>query len=67
MGLKVKSFFHLLKFRLTTLVAISSVFGYAIAAGPLFVWWHLIAVAVGGIFVTGAANVLNQVIEKEYD
>lgn len=58
---------QLLKFRLTTLVAISSVFGYAIAAGPLFVWWHLIAVVVGGIFVTGAANVLNQVIEKEYD
>lgn len=58
---------QLLKLRLTTLVAISSVFGYAIAAGSSFVWWHLIAVGFGGLFVTGAANVLNQVIEKEYD
>lgn len=58
---------QLLKFRLTTLVAISSVFGYAIAAGSAFVWWHLIAIGLGGFLVTGAANVLNQVIEKEYD
>ncbi len=58
---------QLLKFRLTSLVAISSVFGYAIAAGSAFVWWHLLAIALGGLLVTGAANVLNQVIEKEYD
>lgn len=66
-ALKAKAFMQLLKFRLTSLVAISSVFGYAIAAGSAFVWWHLLAVALGGILVTGAANVLNQVIEKEYD
>jgi len=64
---KAKAFLQLLKFRLTVLVAISSVFGYAIAAGSSFVWLHLIAVGLGGLFVTGAANVLNQVIEKEYD
>lgn len=30
-------------------------------------WQALVTLAVGGTFVTGAANALNQVLEKEYD
>jgi protoheme IX farnesyltransferase len=65
--LKAKGLFQLLKFRLSSLVAISSVFGYAMAAGSAFVWWELLVIGFGGLMITGAANVLNQVIEKEYD
>ena len=64
---KAKGYSQLLKFRLSLLVAMSSVFGYAMAAGSAFTWWQLGLMGVGGLLITGAANALNQIIEKEYD
>ena len=64
---KLNSYVVLLKGRLTFLVAISAAFGYGMAAGASFSWFHLLAVTVGGFLVTGASNILNQVFEKEHD
>lgn len=58
----------MLKFRLTFFVAISSVFGYAMAgAGAGMIWWKLLLMWVGGMLITGSANVFNQIWEKDYD
>jgi protoheme IX farnesyltransferase len=57
----------LTKMRLTTMVVFSAVAGYLIAAGGVIHPVHLVLLAVGGFCVTGAANAINQVLEKEYD
>lgn len=63
--LKSRALVQLLKMRLSLLVALSSVFGYAMASGE---WsWGLLWIGIGGLLVTGASNVLNQIIEKDLD
>lgn len=57
----------LVKFRLTLLVLFSAVMSYAIAAGEAFSMSVVAVLCVGGFLVTGAANALNQVLEREYD
>lgn len=49
------------------LVAVSSVFGYALAAGAAFEPLLLVMMGLGGMAITGASNILNQVFEKSYD
>jgi len=64
---KLEDYKVLVKFRLNITVVLSSVLAYAVVAQSSF---NLIAVAilaVGGFLVTGAANALNQVLEKDYD
>lgn len=56
----------LTKFRLSATVVLSAVLAYLIAA-PLVDWNHLAAVFFGGFATTMAANVLNQVIERDHD
>ncbi|MCB0571327.1 MAG: heme o synthase [Phaeodactylibacter sp.] len=57
----------LVKFRLSMTVVFSSVMAYLIAdTGPVN-WVALAILASGGFLVTGAANALNQVLEKDYD
>ena len=57
----------LVKFRLTSFVVFSSAFAYLIAAGSNINWGIFIALSVGGFLVAGAANALNQILEREYD
>ena len=57
----------LVKFRLTLLVLFSAVMSYAIAIGSAFDWWIAAALCMGGFLVTGAANALNQVLERDCD
>ena len=58
---------ELVKFRLTLFVVISSIVGYLMALkGPLEVM-QLVFLACGGFLITGAANTLNQILEREYD
>jgi heme o synthase len=64
---KADAYLRLLKLRLSLLVALSAVFGYAMAAGTSATGWSLLWVGLGGLLVTGASNVLNQVFEKDYD
>lgn len=64
---KVRDLKMLVKFRLTTTVVFSSVMAYLIAAAAPINWLAIAILAAGGFLVTGAANALNQVLEKDYD
>ncbi|MFK7924762.1 MAG: heme o synthase [Bacteroidia bacterium] len=66
-GLKLKAFVELTKLRLTIFVAFSAVFGFAMAAGGLSTWTQLLIVGLAGMMITGGANALNQLFEKDLD
>ena len=57
----------LIKFKLSLMVLMSSVLGYLVVAGfqtsPLI----LALLTVGGFLTTAAANILNQVLERDFD
>jgi len=57
----------LVKFRLNLTVVFSSVMAYLIAAQGTVDWASVCLLGLGGFLVTGAANALNQVLEKDYD
>lgn len=57
----------LLKPRLTLTVVISAGFGYVFAANGNINYINLASLIFGGFVMTGAANILNQVIEKDSD
>ena len=63
---KAKAFFQLLKFRLAATVAFSSAIGYLLGVKELEVGKALL-VMLGGLLVTGAANTINQIFEKDLD
>ena len=63
----VTDFGLLVKFRLTLLVLFSAVMSYIIVAGSAFSWFDMFLLAAGGFLVTGSANTLNQVLERDYD
>ena len=65
---KVADYKLLVKLRLSLTVVFSSVLAYLIAlpAGSIN-WQGAALLALGGFLVTGAANALNQVLEKDYD
>ncbi len=64
---KLNDYAMLMKLRLTSVVVLSSVLGYLIAANGYWVSTDLTLLIIGGILVAGAANALNQVLEKDYD
>lgn len=64
---KVKALLELTKFKLNMLVTVSAIFGYAMAANEQFSWANLCLIFLGGFLITGGANGLNQVAEREYD
>ncbi|MCO6489356.1 MAG: heme o synthase [Phaeodactylibacter sp.] len=57
----------LVKFRLTMTVVFSSVMAFLIALSGPVNWLAVLILASGGFLVTGAANALNQVLERDYD
>ncbi len=57
----------LVKFRLSLMVVFSSIATYLIFAGDHFNYSNLFCLCVGGLFITFAANSLNQILEREYD
>lgn len=63
----VTDFGLLVKFKLTLLVLFSAVMSYAIVCGGNVEWTTMALLAFGGFMVTGAANALNQVLERDYD
>lgn len=66
MGHKVSAYFKLLKFRLSFTVAFSSAIGF-ILGRPVATYWEIALVMLGGLLVTGSANIINQIIEKDLD
>jgi len=68
-GLKqaVTDFGLLVKFKLTLLVLFSAVMSYAIVSGGNVTFAGMFLLTMGGFLITGAANALNQVLERDYD
>jgi len=64
---KVKAYMELLKFRLTLLVVFSGAIGYMLGLKSNIVASHFIVFLLGGFFITGGANIINQIIEIDLD
>jgi protoheme IX farnesyltransferase len=65
-GQKIKDYQALVKFRLALSVVFSACTAYVLGTDS-FSWQELCLLGLGGLFVTGSANTLNQVLEKETD
>lgn len=63
---KTSAYFQLLKFRLSATVSFSSAIGFLLAR-PDAQWFDTALVMLGGLLVTGSANIINQVLEKDLD
>jgi len=57
----------LVKFRLSTFVVFSSAVAYCVAAGSDFRLISFLLLVSGGFLITFAANILNEVLEADYD
>jgi protoheme IX farnesyltransferase len=64
---KIKDYGVLMKFRLSLTVVFSAVMAFLIASDTPMIWSDLWILFFGGLLTTGAANALNQVLEKDYD
>lgn len=64
---KLEDYVLLVKFKLSLVVVVSSVLGYLIVASGNVKFLDIILLSLGGLLVTGAANTLNQVLEKDFD
>jgi protoheme IX farnesyltransferase len=63
---QARAYFQLLKFRLSLTVAFSSAIGYMLGQRD-FSWTQALLVMLGGLLVTGSANIINQIHERELD
>jgi len=63
----LQDFELLVKFRLSTFVVFSSAVAYCIAAGSNFRIIPFLLLVVGGFLITFAANILNEILEADYD
>jgi protoheme IX farnesyltransferase len=64
---KIKDYLQLVKLSLSIMVVFSSVISYLLAPGVEFDWWRIFLLFAGGLLVTGSANTINQVVEKDTD
>lgn len=64
---KIEDYKTLTKFRLAMMVVFSAGIGFLLASSAGVNWTNFAILCLGGFFITGAANTLNQVFEREYD
>jgi len=64
---KAKDYFQLMKFNLTFMVVFSCVVGYLLVPGVEFNLVKVLLLFAGGLLVSGSANTINQVWEKNTD
>ena len=64
---KIKDYGQLLKPNLSFLVVFSSVIAYLLVPGIHFEFSKVVLLFAGGMLVTGAANAINQILEKDSD
>jgi protoheme IX farnesyltransferase len=64
---KIRQYIMLLKFRLSSLVVFSGAFGYLLADTSNFNWLSFAAFCLGSFLITGSANTINQIIERDLD
>jgi len=63
---KISGYLKLTKFRLGALVVFSAIVTYFTVATTIN-WYQVLALSLGGLLVTSAANGFNQIIEKDLD
>jgi protoheme IX farnesyltransferase len=66
LNVKTKAYIELLKLKLTLAVVFSGLFGYCLATNQIN-WWKVLILSIASISITGAANIINQIIEKDSD
>jgi len=67
-GNKLKDYLQLIKPSLSIMVVFSSVISYLLAPAVIAYDWEMIALLfIAGMLVTGSANAINQVVEKDTD
>jgi len=64
---KAKDYFTLIKFTLSFMVVFSTVISYLLAPNIDFDLLKVLLLFVAGMLVTGSANAINQILEKETD
>ncbi|MGN7719858.1 heme o synthase [Chitinophaga sp. 22620] len=64
---RVKDYFMMMKFTLTFMVVFSCVVAYLLVPGVEFDLVKVLLLFAGGILVSGSANIINQILEKETD
>lgn len=64
---RVKDYFMMMKFTLTFLVVFSCVVAYLLVPGVEFDLIKVLLLFTGGILVSGSANTINQILEKDTD
>lgn len=65
---KVKDYLQLIKLSLSIMVVFSSVISYMLAPKVVeYDWSMMLLLFIGGLLVTGSANAINQVVEKNTD
>lgn len=63
----VYDFGLLVKFKLTLLVVFTSSLAYIMAGGLAYGFHTLVIFSIAGFLISGSANAMNQVLEKDYD
>ncbi len=63
---KIKAYYDLTKFRLSSTVVFSSAIGFTLAVDKID-WVKLILFSIAAFATTAAANIINQIIEKDLD
>jgi protoheme IX farnesyltransferase len=64
---KIKDYLQLIKPSLSIMVVFSSVICYLLVPNVEFDAWRMLLLFAGGMLVTGSANAINQVVEKDTD
>lgn len=65
---KVRDYMLLIKFSLSFMVVFSAVISYLLAPDVVeFNWTSILILFTGGMLVTGSANAVNQIVEKQTD
>ncbi|RPD40359.1 protoheme IX farnesyltransferase [Chitinophaga barathri] len=64
---RVKDYFMMMKFTLTFMVVFSCVVAYLLVPGVEFDLIKVLLLFAGGILVSGSANTINQILEKDTD
>ena len=63
---KAKAFYDITKFRLSSTVVFSGAFGFIIASDKID-WIKLVLFCIAAFSTTAAANIINQIIEKDLE
>lgn len=64
---KARDYSQMMKPNLSFMIAFSSIVGYLYAPGIHFVWKDILVLFAGGMLVTNASNIINQILERYSD